>query len=230
MNQAWRRPSAICLAYALLSLVFCWPLFARPFGVGLLDWDQHLFYYAEALKNVVEYGQLPLWSPWYCGGNVLWQNPRVALLSPVYPLAIVVPLALAMKVNIVLHYWIGFVGMHLLLARVTLRAPELAIRSALGASRWQIVRLLLAESAVLAVIGGVAGFLLARWGIDLLVSVAPRDIPRLDEIGMDGRVLGFTLAVTLLASATACIILSWIALMEAFARSVICFNSILAFS
>ncbi|PYR17085.1 MAG: hypothetical protein DMF98_27435 [Acidobacteria bacterium] len=93
-------------------------MFARPTALGGSDWDQHLFYYAEALKNVVEYGQLPLWSPWYCGGNVLWQNPRVALLSPVYPLAIVVPLALAMKVNIVLHYWIGFVGMHLLLARV----------------------------------------------------------------------------------------------------------------
>src|SRR5581483_8037812 len=87
---------------------------------------------------------------------------------------------------------------NLLLARMTLRAPELAIRAALGASRWQIVRLLLAESVVLAVAGGAAGLLLAYWGIDLLVSVAPRDIPRLDEIGMDGRVLGFTLALALL--------------------------------
>jgi len=87
---------------------------------------------------------------------------------------------------------------NLLLARVTLRAPEMAVRSALGASRWRIVRLLLAESAVLALIGGAAGFLLAQWGTDLLVSVAPRDIPRLDEITIDGRVLGFALALPLL--------------------------------
>src|SRR5262245_37983322 len=86
----------------------------------------------------------------------------------------------------------------LLLSRVTSRAPEFAIRSALGANRWQILRLLLAESALLALIGGIAGFLLAQWGIDLLVSVAPRDIPRLDEVSMDGYVLGFTLALSLL--------------------------------
>jgi putative ABC transport system permease protein len=87
---------------------------------------------------------------------------------------------------------------NLLLARVTLRASELAIRSALGARRVQIVRLLLAESAVLAVLGGGVGLLLAHWGIDLLVGVAPRDIPRLDEIGLDGRVLGFTLGLSVL--------------------------------
>lgn len=104
--------------YALLALYFCWPLFETPHGLGTNDWDQHLFYYGVVLKNVVEYGQLPFWNPWYCGGNVMWQNPQVALLSPVYPLAAVMPLQLAMKINIVLHYWIGFAGMHLLLTRV----------------------------------------------------------------------------------------------------------------
>ena len=61
---------------------------------------------------------MPFWNPWYCGGNVLWQNPQIALLSPVYPLTALMPLALAMKVNILLHYWVGFIGMHLLLSRV----------------------------------------------------------------------------------------------------------------
>ncbi len=93
--------------YALLALFFCWPLFEQPLGLGANDWDQHLFYYGAVLKNVVEYGQAPFWNPWYCGGNVLWQNPQIALLSPVYPLTAVMPLQLAMKVNIVLHYWIG---------------------------------------------------------------------------------------------------------------------------
>ena len=102
----------------MLSAVFCAPLFAQPLALGVFDWDQHLFYYASVLKNIVEYGQLPYWNPWYCGGNVLWQNPQIAILSPVYPLTAIVPLQLAMKINIVLHYWVGFVGMHLLVTRV----------------------------------------------------------------------------------------------------------------
>jgi multisubunit Na+/H+ antiporter MnhC subunit len=104
--------------YALLALYFCWPLFEQPQGLGANDWDQHLFYYSVVLKNLVEYGQMPYWNPWYCGGNVMWQNPQIALLSPVYPLTAVMSLQLAMKINIVLHYWIGFAGMHLLLTRV----------------------------------------------------------------------------------------------------------------
>ena len=104
--------------YALLALYFCWPLFEQPQGLGGNDWDQHLFYYGVVLKNVVEYGQMPYWNPWYCGGNVMWQNPQIALLSPVYPLTAVMSLQLAMKINIVLHYWLGFAGLHLLLTRV----------------------------------------------------------------------------------------------------------------
>jgi hypothetical protein len=109
---------ALCALYGVLSVIVCRPLFDQPDALGSSDWDQHLFYYGSVLKSVVEYGQLPFWNPWYCGGNVLWQNPQIALLSPVYPLTAFMSLQLAMKVNIVLHYWIGFVGMHVLLTRV----------------------------------------------------------------------------------------------------------------
>ena len=113
-----RRHLALVALYGVLSVVFCWPLFEQPQGLGANDWDQHLFYYGVVLKNVVEYGQMPFWNPWYCGGNVMWQNPQIALLSPVYPLTAFTSLQLAMKINIVLHYWIGFIGMHVLLTRV----------------------------------------------------------------------------------------------------------------
>jgi hypothetical protein len=112
------RRLALCILYGALSLIFCWPLFEHPQALGTNDWDQHLFYYGVVLKNIVEYGQMPFWNPWYCGGNVMWQNPQIAVLSPVYPLSMVMSLQLAMKVNIVLHYWIGFIGMHVLLTRV----------------------------------------------------------------------------------------------------------------
>ena len=118
MYRLLRHRVLIGACYGALSLIFCAPVFSVPNGLGFQDWDVHLFFYGAVLKNLVEYGQLPFWNPWYCGGNVLWQNPQVALLSPVYPLAAIVSLPLAMKVNIVLHYWIGFIGMHLLLARV----------------------------------------------------------------------------------------------------------------
>ena len=103
--------------YLVISVWFCAPIFEEPLALGQEDWDQHLFFYGQVLKNVIEYGQAPFWSPWYCGGNVMWQNPQVALMSPVFFLATLVPLPLAMKLNIVLHYWLGFMGMHLLITR-----------------------------------------------------------------------------------------------------------------
>ncbi|MGE0862885.1 MAG: hypothetical protein AB7P34_03195 [Vicinamibacterales bacterium] len=127
MGLGWSRLALIAL-YGAASYAFCSPLFTQPTALGVYDWDQHLFYYGAVLKNVVEYGQMPFWNPWYCGGNVLWQNPQIALLSPAYPLTALMPLALAMKVNILLHYWLGFIGMHLLLARtIGLRSRPLVL-------------------------------------------------------------------------------------------------------
>ena len=87
---------------------------------------------------------------------------------------------------------------NLMLARAAGRQKEIAIRSAIGAGRRDIVRQLLAESVVLAVVGGLAGLLLATWGIDLLVALGPRELPRLGELTVDGRVVGFALAASLL--------------------------------
>lgn len=89
---------------------------------------------------------------------------------------------------------------NLLLARAAVREREIAIRLAIGASSRRIVRQLLTESLVLAIAGGVFGVLLARWGLDVLVALSPRDIPRLDEIRIDRWVLGFTLGVSLLTA------------------------------
>lgn len=89
---------------------------------------------------------------------------------------------------------------NLSLARATARRREFAIRAALGAGRFRLVRQLLTESTVLAFLGGVGGVLLAGWLIKLLVRVAPNDIPRIEEVGLNTTVLLFSLTVTLLTA------------------------------
>src|SRR5262249_11174608 len=75
----------------------------------------------------------------------------------------------------------------------------LAVRAALGAARSQLVRLLFAESALLAVVGSVVGFLLALWGSDILVRLVPADLPRANAVTIDARVLLFTAGVGIAA-------------------------------
>jgi putative ABC transport system permease protein len=88
---------------------------------------------------------------------------------------------------------------NLLLARGASREREIAMRTALGASRARLVRQMLTESAVLALIAGAIGLPLAAWGVQLLVRLGPQNIPRLSTVTIDGRVLLFTIGVSVLA-------------------------------
>ncbi|MGA2593269.1 MAG: ABC transporter permease [Bryobacteraceae bacterium] len=86
---------------------------------------------------------------------------------------------------------------NLMLARATGRAKEMALRAALGAARWRLIRQLLTESLLLAVAGGIAGVLLGWWCTSRLAALAPRELPRINEIHMDAAVLWFGLAASL---------------------------------
>ena len=90
----------------------------------------------------------------------------------------------------------------LMLARMEARQNELAVRAALGAGRGRIVRALLVESTLLAVVGGALGFALAAGSIDLLVAYGPATLPRLHEIAVDGRAFGFAAAASVLSGTT----------------------------
>jgi putative ABC transport system permease protein len=87
---------------------------------------------------------------------------------------------------------------NLLLARAAARQKEIAIRTALGAGRLRLIRQLLTESVLLSVVGGALGLVLAYGEIRLLLGLNPANIPRLSEIGIDGRVLGFTFLIAIL--------------------------------
>ena len=87
---------------------------------------------------------------------------------------------------------------NLLLAQAASREREFAVRSALGAGRWRLIRQLVTESLLLASLGGVAGTLLAYIGLRVFLVAPPIDIPRVGGIGLDGPVLGFSVGVSLL--------------------------------
>jgi putative ABC transport system permease protein len=89
---------------------------------------------------------------------------------------------------------------NLLLARAAARGRELVVRAAVGAGRLRLIRQMLTESAVLAMVAGIGGVIVARWGVQALLALAPPDLPRLDEVTVDLTALGFALVISLAAS------------------------------
>jgi putative ABC transport system permease protein len=109
------------------------------------------------------------------------------------------PALLVMTIAVGLVLLIACVNVaNLLLARATTRAREIAIRTAMGAGRIRVVRQLLTESLLLAIVAGIFGTAFAVWGSDVLVRLSPENLPRIGEIHIDGWALAFTASLSLL--------------------------------
>ena len=97
----------------------------------------------------------------------------------------------------------------LALARAAERQKEIALRTALGASKSRVVRQLLTESLILSIAGGLAGITLAAWSTDFLIAIAPGDLPRLQSTQVDARVLLFALATSIITGILLGLIPAW---------------------
>jgi hypothetical protein len=111
LRRAFSAPVALYVGLAVLAAA---PFLADSFVLGAESAERH----SRAVVQSILAGQLPFWNPWYCGGAVLWQNPVVSVIAPGYLLSGVMPLALAAKVNVALHYCAAGLGLYLLLRRV----------------------------------------------------------------------------------------------------------------
>lgn len=126
-----------------------------------------------------------------------------ALLTPLdeYIFGAARPALIVLAVCVGLVLLIGCANVAvLLLARATARIHETAIRLAIGATRWRVVRQSLADALVLAILGGAAGVALAYWTVDVLVALAPADVPRLAAVRFDIRTFAFAWAASLMTA------------------------------
>jgi len=94
--------------------MFLFPIFENFDKWGIHDWDQHQFYNGVPRKTILEYNQIPLWNPYYCGGNVMLANPQSGFLSPFYLTVLLFGVIHGLKINILFHLIFGMFGMYIL--------------------------------------------------------------------------------------------------------------------
>ncbi|MBN1156106.1 hypothetical protein JXA85_00675, partial [Candidatus Woesearchaeota archaeon] len=104
----------VLIFFALFSIILAGWILVNPHNVGTGDWDQHFLYYGAPRITILEYRQFPLWNPYYCGGSPLLANAQSVFLNPFFLFILLFGEVLGIKIIILLHVFIGLLGMWLL--------------------------------------------------------------------------------------------------------------------
>lgn len=102
------------LIFFVISLMFVYPVFRNINNLGIHDWDQYLLYNGVPRWTILEFKQLPLWNPYYCGGNALLANPQSSFLNPLFIFVLIFGEVIGLKISIFIYLIIGLFGMFLL--------------------------------------------------------------------------------------------------------------------
>src|SRR3989344_1624373 len=89
--------------FSIISILYILPIFFQINSIGIQNWDLWTFYNEAARKSIIEFHQLPLWNPYYCGGNILLSHPESQVFSPTFLLILLLGTIPGIKVAILLH-------------------------------------------------------------------------------------------------------------------------------
>ncbi|MBI2144851.1 hypothetical protein HYU18_00850 [Candidatus Woesearchaeota archaeon] len=110
---------AVCL---LAAFVFLQPIFSNMGNLGLYDWDQHFFYQESARVSLAAFGEFPLWTPYYCGGNIVLANPQSSFLSPFFLFVMAFGPVIGLKLEALVFLAVGLLGTFLAARKLGCRA------------------------------------------------------------------------------------------------------------
>ena len=110
----YKQETIALLIFFAASLAFAYPVLQKIGNWGIHDWDQHFMYNAVPKNTILEFKQFPLWSPYYCGGNVMLANPQSSFLNPLFIFVLILGEVTGLKLLILAYLAIGLFGMFLL--------------------------------------------------------------------------------------------------------------------
>ena len=146
-----RRPDPVILAIlATATVLYCRGVLVGLWNWGHRDWDQHLLYSWSTYRSLMEFSELPLWNPWYLGGNPQLGNPQVHFPTPMLLFDLAAGPLLGMKLKILAHHWLGLVGTYWLGRQLGLsRYAGLLAAGAFMLSTWYSLHLFVGHTQFL---------------------------------------------------------------------------------
>ncbi|MBI3036132.1 hypothetical protein HYY73_00010 [Candidatus Woesearchaeota archaeon] len=138
---------AIAVISLFAAFLFLQPIFNNIGSWGIYDWDQHMFYHESGRISLLTFGQFPLWTPYYCGGNVLLANPQSPYFSPFFAFVLLFGSVVGLKLEVLVYFAIGLLGMFLAARKLGCSPPASVLAAAAFMfSSWFAVRVVVGHT------------------------------------------------------------------------------------